>query len=65
MGSVDPIENLGSGDPMAGFLSTPDYIDTNSSDSTAGCQYETLTGRFGIFVQFLLAVLAFSCLIGK
>lgn len=29
------------------------------------CHYGSLTGTFGILVQFLLALIAFSCLIGE
>lgn len=41
----------------------------NSSDyiywSELHCSKDALTDRYGWFMQFLLAVLAFTCLIGK
>mgnify|MGYP001793284603 CR=1 FL=1 len=40
---------------------------SNLNNDTQGvrCHYGSLTGSFGILVQFLLALLAFSCLIGE
>ncbi|KAJ2948645.1 hypothetical protein O0L34_g7901 [Tuta absoluta] len=38
---------------------------SNSSWSELHCSKDALTDRYGWFMQFLLAVLAFTCLIGK
>lgn len=48
--------------------SIPSTLTSNDSVSTngdTGCHNGSLTGSFGIIVQFLLASLAFSCLISK
>lgn len=46
----------------------PDELGNSTTEvvnATTKCGYDALTDRFGIIVQFLLAVISFSCLIGK
>ena len=59
-------------DPMQSFDETTKIIDLPGVNASTiviphenRCHYGSLTGSFGILVQFLLALLAFSCLIGK